>query len=655
MPRGPFNQCNTGVAETMTTPVSAWFIRDGSPPASGVSPTTADEERISHAGARERVGVRWRDGVIGVCGRWLCFLMLWGGVGAGAVCAQDARIAEQGHAFLKTYCYDCHGGPNDQGTRLTNVLDPKVLLATPANPKKLPFVTVGDLAKSDVWQRAGKAPFRMPPDDAERQPSADERKILEKWIVAGATFPRAAGRVPAFIDDAGTLNAIRGHLRDANKVKPADRPFQRYLTLRHLHNNPAIPDEQIRIHRAAVSKLLNSLSWQAEIALPRAIDEPAQVILNFDLRAYGWDSRDWNEIERAYPYGVQHSEDDALSEVEAEIAKLTGTRLPVIRGDWLVASASRPPLYDRLLRVPANLGELEAKLGVSLEKNFDEGTLQRGGLITSGVSRHNRLVERHRTPFGAYWRSYDFKTSAGRGNLLLFPLGPRFHGNPFDEQAFEQAGGEVVFHLPNGLQGYMLADAKDNRLDAPAPVGIVSDLSQTSGTPEIVNGLSCLACHSSGMKAFRDEIRGHPAVFAGAKRKVEQLHPAPDEMDKLLARDEDRFLRALDTAIGEFLRSGELAKADIRELVRRINEPIGEVAKLYNRDLTPEAVAAELGLPGVEALRATIKGNPKLHELGLGPLLDSHALKRELWEDDPELSLFHRVATELGRVPITKL
>ncbi len=213
----------------------------------------------------------------------------------------------------------------------------------------------------------------------------------------------------------------------------------------------------------------------------------------------------------------------------------------------------------------------------------------------------------------------------------------------------------MVFHLPNGLQGYMLADAKDNRLDAPAPVGIVSDGSQTSGTPEIVNGLSCLACHSSGMKPFRDEIRGHPAVFAGAKRKVEQLHPAPDEMDKLLSRDEDRFLRALEVVVGDFLRSGELAKADIRELVRRINEPIGEAAKVYNRDLTPEAVAAELGLPGVEALQAAIRGNPKLQEMGLGPLLDSHALERELWADDAEFSLFHRVVTEMGKVPVTKL
>ena len=41
--------------------------------------------------------------------------------------AQDAKaqIADHAQEFLRTYCYDCHGGPNDQGTRLTNVLDPQ--------------------------------------------------------------------------------------------------------------------------------------------------------------------------------------------------------------------------------------------------------------------------------------------------------------------------------------------------------------------------------------------------------------------------------------------------------------------------------------------------------------------------------------------------
>ena len=282
--------------------------------------------------------------------------------------AQEAKsrtLADQAHQFLRTYCYDCHGGPNDQGTRLTDVLDPKVLLANPANPKKLAYLVPGDPEKSLAWVMAGKAPFRMPPDDAERQPPAAERKILETWIQAGAPFPRAAGRTPAFIDDAAVLTAIRDHLRDTTKVPPADRPFQRFLTLVNLHNNSTIGDETIRIHRAAVSKLLNSLSWQADIAVPRAIDPGPgpgpgpSVILNIDIRAFGWDARDWNEIERAYPYGVLHAEDENTLAVEKEITKPTGARLPSLRADWFVATVSRPPLYDRLLELPASLKDLK--------------------------------------------------------------------------------------------------------------------------------------------------------------------------------------------------------------------------------------------------------------------------------------------------------
>jgi len=576
--------------------------------------------------------------------------------------AQELGLADRAQAFLKRYCFDCHGGPNDQGTRFTNALDPKVLLAKPANPKKQPFVVPGDPKNSLVWlmggkasvDKDGKATYRMPPDDAELKPGDDERTILEQWIQAGAEFPKATGRTPAFIDDAAALTAIRDHLRDPKKVLPADRPFQRYITLVHLHNNRSISDDQLRIHRAAVSKLLNSLSREREIARPEAIDAGSEVILHVDLRAYGWEPDEWVEVEKAYPYGVLHVQDRELLEIEQEIARLTATRLAYLRGDWFVATVSRAPLYDRLLRLPESLKDLEKTLGVDLPRNFEQARLKRGGLITSGVSRHNRLVERHPTPFGAYCRSYDFKQSAGRGNLLEFPLGPRFPGNRFDDQAFKQAGGEVIFNLPNGLQGYMLADAKDRRLDVPAPVAIVSDRSETSGTPEIVNGLSCMACHASGMRPFRDEVRRFPAVFAEIRDQVERLYSPPEEMDKLLAQDEDLFLRKLDEAVGPFLRSGELANADIRELVRRINEPIGAVARQYAGDLNAESVAAELGLGGVDSLTGAIRGNPKLQELGLGPLLDNHALKRELW-DAAGLSLFHRVLPELGKAPNTKL
>jgi serine/threonine-protein kinase len=189
----------------------------------------------------------------------------------------------------------------------------------------------------------------------------------------------------------------------------------------------------------------------------------------------------------------------------------------------------------------------------------------------------------------------------------------------------------------------MLADAQDRRLDAPAPIAIVRDRDEAAGTPEVVNGLSCFACHRNGMKPFADEVRAHPAVFGAAQEKLGRLYAPAAEMDRLLAGDERRFLAALDRALGPFLKVGDDARKDARDLI----EPIGEVARLYHKDLSAEAVAAELGLPTIEAVRNAL-GADTFRELGLGPLLDAKAVKRELWEAKGS-SLFHRVSNALGR------
>src|SRR5262245_23334617 len=125
--------------------------------------------------------------------------------------------------------------------------------------------------------------------------------------------------------------------------------------------------------------------------------------------------------------------------------------------------------------------DLERKLGVYVADNFKRDKLARAGFTASGVSGQNRMVERHESPYGAYWKSYDFKSNAGRGNLFRFPLGPAFAGNPYADQAFAHDGGEIIFNLPNGLQGYLLVNGKDGRIDE-GPVEVVSDSLKTSGT-----------------------------------------------------------------------------------------------------------------------------------------------------------------------------
>ena len=96
---------------------------------------------------------------------------------------------------------------------------------------------------------------------------------------------------------------------------------------------------------------------------------------------------------------------------------------------------------------------------------------------------------------------------------------------------FRHDGGEVVFHLPNGLQGYYISDASGNRIDE-APIDIVSN--PAASNPAVRNGLSCIGCHTEGMKTFEDEVRAvilkspdGPVKDQGLRLYVEQSPPPP--------------------------------------------------------------------------------------------------------------------------------
>jgi serine/threonine-protein kinase len=371
------------------------------------------------------------------------------------------------------------------------------------------------------------------------------------------------------------------------------------------------------------------------------------VVLALDLRDVGWDRHDlWSELLQRYPYGLKHEQDADrdLRVLAGDVYELAATSMPVVRADWFVATASRPPLYHTFLDLPESDRALEHSLKVDVYADFRNDRLARAGFAGSGVSSQNRLVERHSTPYGAYWLSYDFRKNEGTGNLFRYPLGPVFADNPFSRLAFEHAGGELIFNLPNGLQAYLLVDDKGQRIDA-GPIEVVSDALKTSGTAAIVPGLSCMACHRQGMIPFKDTVRDGLAVAGAARDKVERLYPVQPEMDKLLARDESRFLKALDLATAIFLKVGE----DKDKAIVDFAEPVGAVARAYLKDLGPNEVAADLGFGDPKELIDLIKANPRLRQFGLAPLLRNAAIKRTEWDalDGRVLSRFQEVAREL--------
>jgi mono/diheme cytochrome c family protein len=540
----------------------------------------------------------------------------------------DPKLAGQAREVLQKYCGKCHGpaGTNEGG--INYILDVKKL----QEKKK---IVAGDPARSKLLKKvvAGE----MPPEDEKFRPGKEEISLLERWIQAGAPADDAAAARSARVlkGEKDTLLAIRDHL---NRLPRQDRPFQRYFTLTHLHSNPNVKEADLRLYRAALAKLVNHLSWKSDLVVPAPLD-PEGTVFAVDLRQLDWDRLDlWRQIVRVYPYGLKHDRDpdEALQELAREVYDKAGTDLPYVRADWFVATASRPPLYhtllyDTLLELPSSMKatDLEKKLNVDVAQNFLRDQLTRAGFTSSGVSSQNRLVERHAAATGAYWKSYDFKTNEGTGNLFRFPLGPAFKGNPFPKLAFEQAGGEIIFNLPNGLQGYLLVNDKDERIDE-GPIEVVSDSLKTAGKATVVNGLSCMACHNVGMKSeFRDTVRDGCSAVGEPRDKVRRLYPRKEEMDRLLKKDEDRFLRAVEEATGPFLKVGGDKDKNIRDFA----EPVGVIARLYLlKEVGPEEAAYELGLASPGRLQGAIQANDLLRQLGLGPLAQGATIKRETWE-----------------------
>jgi hypothetical protein len=388
-------------------------------------------------------------------------------------------------------------------------------------------VVPGNSRSSPLFQRVHAG--EMPPPGKSRPVAPADRDLLALWIDAGA--PAWASNLPARrIDPAEVLRLVR---QDLEALPARQRRFARYLTLGHLAGQPpAVLDS----HRRAVAKLVNSLSWHPRLTIPTPID-PARLILRIDLRDYRWPARQWDRLATTNPYRPSEPGPN-----EQALARLAACEQPVLRADWFAATASRPPFYHDLLALPTTGRALERQLGVDVADSRDNDTALRAGFNGSGVARSNRVLERHDALHGAYWRSFDFSDNKGRQNIFEYPLGPE--PGP---AGFRAAGGEMIFHLPNGLQGYLVVDSADRRIDR-APGDIVSDPNRPDRIVE--TGLSCIGCHARGIIPKDDQVRAHvqknARVFpADVRDAVLALYPPVTRMQKRIREDNERFATAL--------------------------------------------------------------------------------------------------------------
>ena len=328
-----------------------------------------------------------------------------------------------------------------------------------------------------------------------------------------------------------------------------------------------------------------------------------------DLRHYEWDRNDgWTQIEGAYPYHIAFDAptQTALREQLTRLQTEMDCDVPSVHIDWFLATASLPPLYHELLSLPLTDRELETRLEVDVVRNRRDAPgvdVWRAGFNNSGVSNNNRVVERHSSRYGAYWKSYDFAGSVGTQNIFTHPLN------------FTHDGGEVIFNLPNGLQGYYLVNGTGFRLDA-APIKIVSN--PAASDPTVRNGLSCMGCHTEGMKTFADQVR--PVIEANAtpaydKAQALRLYVAQSEMDARVDEDMNRYRQALEATGGVL--SGI--------------EPISRFHEAFQAPVDAAHAAAAVGLT-TEVFIEKIRENVGLQNVGL-LVLDSEngRVKRDTW------------------------
>ena len=515
-------------------------------------------------------------------------------VGFQNVSAQS-QLAQDTYAIFEASCLNCHGP--DGAFRETLLMEHSELIdggtVVPGNPdaSELYMRLLGPT------ERGVQMPFGQP------QLPAQSIDTIRRWILAGApewtTIRITDGR---FISPAEILDTIETHL---NTLSSFDRAFARYFTLTHLYN-AGETTEILREYRKALNKLVNSLSWGSGITNPQPINTQA-TIYYIDLRHYEWDRNDgWSKIEAEYPYHIAFDTQTTLRNQLGRLQTQMKTDIPSVHIDWFIANASTPPLYHELLSLPLTDRDLETRLEVDVEGNLVNAPgvrVWRAGFNNSGVSNHNRVVERHASRYGAYWKSYDFAGSVGKQNILTNPL------------SFTHDGGEAIFNLPNGLQGYYLANASGFRLDD-APINIVSN--PAASDPTVRNGISCIGCHTEGMKSFEDEVRSVIESNPNPPYRKDQalrLYVEQSVMDARVSEDMETYRVALAATGGTF---------DGVEPVSRFHEG-------FQEPVDAAYAAAMVGLE-TETFLERVRENTGLQNVGLLALDNANgSVKRDTW------------------------
>ncbi|MCZ6794585.1 MAG: SUMF1/EgtB/PvdO family nonheme iron enzyme [Planctomycetota bacterium] len=553
---------------------------------------------------------------------WWCLIVvtaLSGAPGLTPAARGDDELAARAKKLLERSCHPCHGKGERAGADFF-VLSPAEAVGIVDEIRKRVFGEGKKRMPPAIHRSIYERKYGVTEEKLEELQLADEdRAVLRLWLDAGAPL----GSAPATreLSDDDVISVVH---EDVQGVRPSDRPYMRYLSLANLYR-AGDKGSALATYRVAIRKLLNSLSWRAEPVEVVTLPGAKEMVLRFDLRHMlrakerragrlllePWGREVWDCLAGRYPYALP-----LLGPQAVDLQDELGTPLFLLRADWFAFETTRPPLYNELLGLPRTTDELGRLLDVDVTSNIRSGTARRAGTTDSGVSSNHRIIERHPLEAwnGAYWVSYDFRkpSIADRSSILDFPRGPG-SGPGF----FQHAGGEFIFSLPNGLQGYFLSKANGEALES-APTDIVQNRHRADAV--VLNGISCMGCHETpernGMINVKAQLRAFvEATVSSANvavwRAVKRLYPGNEAINRWIDADRRRFEAALE-------RVG--VKPVVDEEGRAVTEePVSRLVRRFERKVDFRNAAAELDMTAQQLNREfnspLLRRNPTMRRL----------------------------------------
>lgn len=449
----------------------------------------------------------------------------------------------------------------------------------------------------------------------------------------------------------------------ANDAKRLPRSHWRYVSLFNID-----PQQRSDV-RVAVDGLLNHCS-RADVlnrveSIPCVLPDGSQTkLLRFDLSWYCRPEtldelvQAWEELGQQEPYFTpqitlhlpqrvrvfdRHTGQTLRYETREQIVRqrvsvspenaavlerLTGSRTPIVRADWLLAAVGlQADNYFRLAGIPATEEEFCAQFGVDQEAYRQLRADVGANVLKSDVTQKPRRISFRGTAFfGVLLLTRDPNTDADpQRDPIRNP-----HGFVFD-------GTEGFARGAHGLLRFWTGNAAGRRVNL-VPAEIAPEdytLPRGAQNRQIVAPLSCIACHNmtreeSGFKAFsNDQLRFMRGQLAKAAHDPVAAADAAkfygSNLSRLIVTEREAYADAVTKACGAT--PYEMAAA------------WSAAAGAYQFELvTPESAACELGLSLEEAERvfATYATQHpdhvqrKIYAFGL--FLDGQPCSRGAWE-----------------------